>query len=127
MIVVDTSAIIEIALNETQAAACAEILTAEDDLLLSAGTLAETLIVAARRGIAHEVQAVIDRLAFEVAPVTEADSRSSADAYRRWGKGFHAARLNFGDCFAYALAKDRDCGLLYVGDDFAKTDIESAL
>lgn len=48
------------------------------------------------------------------------------DAWRDFGKGRHAARLNLGDCFAYALAKSRDLPLLYKGDDFAKTDVRSA-
>lgn len=48
-------------------------------------------------------------------------------AYRQWGKGFHPAGLNFGDCFAYALAKERDLPLLFVGNDFARTDIRPAI
>ena len=52
---------------------------------------------------------------------------SAFDAFMRYGKGRHPARLNLGDCFAYALAKQLDVPLLYKGDDFAKTDIRSAL
>ena len=48
------------------------------------------------------------------------------DAYRLWGKGRHSAGLNFGDCFSYAAAKALDCPLLYVGEDFARTDLEAA-
>jgi ribonuclease VapC len=59
--------------------------------------------------------------------VTAAAVRGVAEAYVRWGKGRDRARLNFGDCFAYALAKERDCALLFVGEDFAKTDVTSAL
>ncbi len=51
----------------------------------------------------------------------------AADAYRRWGKGFHKASLNFGDCFAYALAEELACPLLYIGKDFPQTDIVSAM
>jgi ribonuclease VapC len=50
-----------------------------------------------------------------------------AEAYGRWGKGLDPAGLNFGDCFAYELAQERRCPLLYVGDDFAKTDVEGSL
>ena len=48
------------------------------------------------------------------------------EAYARWGKGFHPAGLNFGDCFAYALARERGATLLFVGDDFSRTDVKSA-
>lgn len=60
-------------------------------------------------------------------PVAAVDADKVADAYDRWGKGVHPAGLNFGDCFAYALAKSQDCPLLFVGDYFAQTDVESAL
>jgi ribonuclease VapC len=59
--------------------------------------------------------------------VTPASARHVARAYERWGKGFHPAGLNFGDCFAYALAKEHSCPLLFVGKDFSKTDIASVL
>jgi ribonuclease VapC len=49
------------------------------------------------------------------------------NAHVRWGKGGHPAGLNFGDCFAYALAQELDCPLLYVGDDFARTDVKGAV
>ncbi|TGP21776.1 MULTISPECIES: type II toxin-antitoxin system VapC family toxin [unclassified Mesorhizobium] len=127
MIVVDTSALMAVVLDEPQAGACTAALEAEDELLISAGTVAELLIVAARRGVVEEVSALIDGLGFEIAPVTEGAARRIAEAYARWGKGIHAAALNFGDCFAYEVAKDRGCRLLYVGEDFSKTDIESAL
>ena len=59
--------------------------------------------------------------------VTRAAALGAADAQRRWGKGRHPARLNFGDCFAYEVAERHRCPLLYVGDDSVKTDITSAL
>ncbi len=63
-----------------------------------------------------------------IEPVTEAQVRIARLAYRRYGKGSgHPARLNFGDCFAYALARDRNEPLLFVGNDFVHTDIKSAL
>lgn len=62
----------------------------------------------------------------EIVEVTAVRVEQIADAYRRWGKGFHPASLNFGDCFAYALAAERACPLLYVGNDFTQTDIVSA-
>jgi ribonuclease VapC len=57
--------------------------------------------------------------------VHEAISFKAAEAYARWGRGVHPAALNYGDCFAYVLAQQRACSLLFVGDDFAKTDIAS--
>ncbi|RWH71523.1 type II toxin-antitoxin system VapC family toxin [Mesorhizobium sp.] len=127
MIVVDTSALMAIVLDEPAADDCVAVLEAEDDLLISAGTVAELLIVAARRGVAEEVQSLLDGLGFEIVPVTEGAARRVADAHAQWGKGIHAAALNFGDCFAYEVAKDRACRLLYVGDDFSKTDIEGVI
>ena len=61
------------------------------------------------------------------ASVTPAAARRVAQAHARWGKGLHPASLNFGDCFAYALAAEHGCPLLYVGGDFAQTDIRPAL
>lgn len=127
MIAVDTSALIAIGLDEAEADACAAALEVEDEILISAGTVAEALIVSARRNINQEVANIIDGLGFEIVAVTPAAARRIAQAYQRWGKGIHAAALNFGDCFAYELAKEHDCRLLYVGDDFAKTDIQSVL
>jgi ribonuclease VapC len=127
LIVVDTSALVAMVLEEPGEAACRAVIRINDDLFLSAGTLAELLIVAAGRNFREEIERLLGELSFEVVPVTEAASRAVGEAYRLWGRGFHPACLNFGDCFAYALAKERGCALLYIGDDFAKTDIESAL
>jgi ribonuclease VapC len=127
MIAVDTSALMAIVLNESEADACADVLQAEARLLISAGTVAETLIVAGRRNIREEVAQLIDDLGFEIIGVTPASARRIAGAYEQWGKGVHPAALNFGDCFAYAVAKEHGCPLLYVGDDFSRTDVECAL
>lgn len=94
---------------------------------MSAGTLAELLIVAARRRISDEVDNLIESGGFEIVEVTRYAAIAVANAYGKWGKGFHPAGLNFGDCFAYALARQRACPLLYVGGDFARTDVRSAL
>lgn len=127
MIAVDTSALMAIALNEPEADACIGALEVEDALLISAGTVAEALIVSARRGVGEEVANLIDGLGFEVVSVTPAAARRIARAYEQWGRGVHPAALNFGDCFAYEVAKEHGCRLLCVGDDFSKTDIESVL
>ncbi len=127
MIAVDTSALMAIVLNESKADACAAALEAEDRLLISAGTVAEALIVARRRNVGEEVARLIDGLGFELVSVTPVSARRIAEAYERWGKGVHPAALNFGDCFAYEVAKEHGCALLYVGEDFSQTDIEGAL
>jgi ribonuclease VapC len=127
MIAVDTSALLEILLGGPQANECIAALELEDELLISAGTMAEALIVAERRNVGNELGNLIDGLGFEIVAVTPASARRIAQAYGQWGKGLHPAGLNFSDCFAYEAAKEHDCRLLYVGDDFAKTDIESVI
>ena len=127
MIAVDTSALMAIALDELEADACISALADDDELVISAGTVAEALIVATQRGIGEELSTLIDDVGFEVIAVTPAAARRVADAYRRWGRGNHAAALNFGDCFAYEVAQEQGCPLLYVGDDFSQTDVRRAL
>jgi ribonuclease VapC len=126
VIVVDTSALMAILLGEAEADRCADVLEAEDKILISAGTMAEALIVALRRNRADEMKKLIAGLGIETIGVTAATVQNVVQAYETWGKGVHSASLNFGDCFAYALAKERDCRLLYVGEDFARTDLERA-
>lgn len=127
MIAVDTSALMAIVLNEPEADACVAALESEDDILISAGTAAEALIVAARRNVGEEMTQMIEGLGLEIVSVTPAAARRIAQAYARWGKGAHPAALNFGDCFLYEVAKEHGCRLLFVGDDFSRTDVESAI
>lgn len=127
MIAVDTSALMAILLDEPQAQACMAVLEHETDVRISAGTMAEALIVAARRNVGDEMLRLIDSLGFQVVAVTPASARRIAVAYEQWGKGLHPAGLNFGDCFAYAVAKEHGCPLLHVGEDFARTDIAAVV
>jgi ribonuclease VapC len=126
MIVVDTSALMAVALDEPAANACSEVMALADEIVVSAGTLAETLIVASRRNVGPAMERLIRGLGCQVVPVTEHDAFKVAEAYSQWGKGVHPAGLNYGDCFAYALARQRACPLLFVGEDFTKTDITLA-
>jgi ribonuclease VapC len=126
-VVVDTSALMAILLKEDSAASAAAKIAEADTVAISAGTLAEALIVAGGRGVRKQMAELIDKLGFEIATVSRPMAESAADAYERWGKGRHKAALNFGDCLAYALAKERGAPLLFVGVDFSKTDIQSAL
>ena len=125
MIALHTSALM--ALGEAEADACIRVLETETEIVISAGTVAEALIVAARRNVGEEMTRMIEGLGFEILSATPAASRRVAAAYMRWGRGAYPAGLNFGDCFSYEVAKERSCPLLYVGDDFSRTDLESAL
>lgn len=127
MIAVDTSSLMAIVLNEAEAGACVAALTTNDELLISAATIAEALIVATRRNFGEEMMRLIDGLGFNTVTVTPAAGRRIALAYQRWGKGSHAAGLNFGDCFAYDVAKEHNCPLLFIGEDFARTDLKGVL
>jgi ribonuclease VapC len=127
MIAVDTSALMAILLDDPEADACIGVLENENDLLISVGTVAEALIVSARRNVGGEMARLIDGLGFEIVNVTSASARRIAQAYEKWGRRLHPAALNFGDCFAYEVAKEHTCRLLYVGEDFAQTDVEGAL
>ena len=126
MIVVDTSALMAVVLDEPAAAACSEVIAQADAIVVSAGTLAEALIVAGRRNVGPAMQRLIRGIGCQVVPVTEHDAFEVARAYARWGRGVHPAGLNYGDCFAYALAEQRACPLLFVGEDFTKTEIAKA-
>jgi ribonuclease VapC len=114
-------------LSEPRAESCKRALERDSKLVISASTMAEALIVAARRGLGSEMAQILEDLDFEVATTTGASARRAARAYDLWGKGMHPSHLNFGDCFAYALAMERGCPLLFVGDDFSLTDVQSAL
>ena len=123
MIVVDTSALMAIVLDEPEADRIAEAIQHAERLAISAATVAEALIVARRRGLGDEMARLIDGLGADIVPVARLGAEDVADAYDRWGKGVHTAGLNFGDCFAYALARRLGGPLLYVGEDFARTDV----
>ena len=126
MIVVDTSALIAIIKDEEMGWACSNIMAREPRIIMSAGTLVEARIVALGARRLSTLDEIIAGSIAEVIPVTDERARFVSDVYWRWGKGFHRAGLNFGDCFAYATAKEFDCPLLYIGNDFAQTDVRSA-
>lgn len=129
--IVDSSAIVAIALEEPDAERLLTVLLADPSPRISAGNLLETYMVIDRRWGA-QAPAVIERAVLPieliVEPVTEDHVEFARDAWRRYGKGSgHPAQLNYGDCFAYALARERGEPLLFVGNDFARTDIVSVL
>ena len=127
MIAVDTSALMAIVLAEAAGADCERVMQREAEMVISAGTVAEALIVGAGRNVSAAVRALIAEAGFSIMPVTADTARRIGDIYARWGRGRDPAGLNFGDSFAYDAAKSNGCALLFVGDDFAKTDLASAL
>ncbi|WP_309628056.1 type II toxin-antitoxin system VapC family toxin [Brevundimonas sp.] len=126
MIALDSSALIEVVAQQPRAERCSRILS-DAELIISAATLTEALIVGSRKRVLAELEDILGALTLTVEEVDAEFAERAAAAYRRWGKGFHRADLNYGDSFSYALAEMYDCPLLYVGDDFARTDIRSAL
>jgi ribonuclease VapC len=127
VIAVDTSALMAILQKEADSESCVAALGAHDRIVMSAGTAAEALLVAGHRNGAAEMERLIAAFDIEVVPVTLATARRVADAHARWGKGVHPARLNFGDCFSYEVASHHACPLLFIGGDFAKTDLVGVL
>lgn len=127
MIVLDTSALMALLLGEPEADAIAAILESDEEFTISAGTLAETLIVAGRRGISEEMSQLLEGIGAEIDTLSASGAVAVAEAYATWGKGVHPAGLNFGDCFAYVSAKNNGGRLFYVGEDFARTDLPSAM
>jgi ribonuclease VapC len=126
VIVVDTSAVIAVLIGEMGSEAPHDLMKMTADLLMSAGTYAEGLIVASRKGHASAYEAAIEAYGIAIVSLTAHRAELAAHAYDRFGKGVHPASLNICDCFAYALAKELDCPLLFVGDDFRRTDIIAA-
>jgi ribonuclease VapC len=125
--VIDTSAIIAVLLNEAGAAHIAQAIEASSQRLLSAANLLEaSIVIESRKGEAggRELDLLIYRAAIEIVAVDQDQAETARTAWRRFGKGRHAAGLNYGDCFAYALAKTRQLPLLFQGDDFSQTDID---
>jgi ribonuclease VapC len=127
--IVDTSAIVAVVFREPGFDALVERLAALSSLAAGAPTLAETSIVLSAR-LQRDARGLLERLLqefrIESVPFSEEHWRAAHDAYLRYGKGRHPARLNFGDCLSYATAKLADQPLLFVGRDFARTDIAVA-
>ena len=127
MIVVDTSALMAILRDEPMKEACLESLAYESEVYLSAATLVEAFIVSRGKQLGDEMDALLKEFAPVVVDVTTDTARIACLGFLQWGKGMHPAGLNFGDCFSYALAKELGCPLLFVGNDFGRTDIMSVL
>jgi ribonuclease VapC len=131
LIIVDTSALMAILLNESDSERYRVALARAERAILGAPTKLELMLVTGGRNGAKGLkaaQSLLDGFGAEVVEWSEAMADIAAQAFLRFGKGQkHPARLNFGDCMAYALAKSLDAPLLYKGGDFALTDVRSAL
>ncbi|MDX2142748.1 MAG: type II toxin-antitoxin system VapC family toxin [Rhodospirillaceae bacterium] len=129
--IVDTSVIVALLKGEADGPRLSAALSAPEAKHISAATFLETAIVVdANRDpvMSRRFDELLRDTSIEIAPVTERQARIAREAYRDFGRGSgHPAGLNFGDCFAYALAKDLGEPLLFKGDDFIHTDIEPAL
>jgi ribonuclease VapC len=123
--IVDTSAILAVFFAEPEAPVIADHLAALVPKRLSAANYVECAIKLdnVAEGTSVELDAFIEDAGIEVVAVTFAQARAARLAHRRFGKGRHPARLNFGDCFAYALARETGEPLLCKGGDFSRTDL----
>lgn len=127
--ILDTSAVLAMLFGEPEATAFAEAAEEATDRAISAASWLEAAIVADNRSAvaSAEFAGLMARLDLEIVPFTASQALGAREAHRRYGKGRHKAALNLGDCFSYALAKERGQPLLFKGDDFAATDIEPAI
>ncbi len=129
--IVDSSAIVSIIVGEADAEALHDILIKQKGhTKISVANYLETgIVVDGKRNpaLSNRLDFLLSQLDIEVAPVTPAQAKIARQAYRDFGRGSgHPAKLNFGDCFAYALAIDRNEPLLFKGDDFTHTGVRTA-
>jgi ribonuclease VapC len=127
--VIDTSAIVAIALDEPEAETFEQRIADSPVRLISAATVLEAaMVIETRLGEAGgvELDLWLLKAGVEIVAVDAEQSDQARRAWRRFGKGRHPAGLNFGDCFSYALSALTQEPLLFKGDDFSRTDIEAA-
>lgn len=127
--IVDSSAVLAILFGEPDARRHAAAIAAAHPCRMSVANVLEASIAVERRGgeaAAHELDALLERAEIELVPVTVQHTEAARRACRRFGKSNHPAALNFGDCFAYALARTTGEPLLFKGGGFAQTDIDPA-
>jgi len=127
--IVDSSALVAILLNEPEALRLTAAIAESPFCRLPASCLLEASMLLLTRGGGDGVRDLdlyVARSKMEIAPFSESQALVARDAFRRFGKGRHPAKLNFGDCMAYALAKETGEELLFKGTDFAQTDVAAA-
>lgn len=127
--VIDSSALVAVLRDGPDRAELVRKIAADPVRVMSAANYLEAAIVIDDRlGEAggRELKLFLSEAAIRVVPVTAEQAELARGAYRRFGRGNHPARLNFGDCFAYALARESGEPLLFTGDDFGRTDVPAA-
>ncbi|HEX5759031.1 MAG TPA: type II toxin-antitoxin system VapC family toxin [Thermoanaerobaculia bacterium] len=127
--VIDTSALLAILRDEPERRAFNEAIEAAESRAMSAATFVEvSIVVEARHGAEglRDLDLFLAKASIEVVDVDVEQARVARTAFSRFGRGRHAAGLNYGDCFSYALASVRGEPLLYKGGDFSLTDIASS-
>lgn len=127
--IIDSSAVLAVLFGEADAETYEKGIAAASPCRMSVANVLETSIVVESRGgeaAGHELDVFLERAGIELIPVTTEHLEVARRAWRRFGKGNHPAALNFGDCFAYALAKVENEPLLFKGNDFTRTDVEAA-
>lgn len=129
MIVVDTSAIVAILKVERERDVFARIIAFEGCLFSTVGYLEASMVIVGRgrAQLTDLLDGLLSELGIELVPFDQQQARAGQTAFLRFGRGRHPAGLNFGDCISYALAQSRGLPLLFKGEDFAKTDVISAL
>jgi ribonuclease VapC len=128
-VIIDSSALVAILTSESDADVLEDALITSPARRISAVTYVEASIVMDSRNrptLSHALDNLLQISQTGIEPVTVQQARVARQAYRDYGKGRHRAGLNFGDCFAYALAKEKGEALLFKGDDFRRTDVEVA-
>ena len=129
--IIDTSALIAILKNEPESEAFSGAIEAAKAVRISAASYLESNIVVGRYKdpiLTARLEEILENPGLQIEPVTAAQVKIAWQAYRDYGKGSgHPANLNFGDCFSYALARDKREPILFKGDDFVHTDLRSAL
>jgi ribonuclease VapC len=125
-VIIDTSALVAILDQEPEADRIVRTLASASERTLSAANLVEAgIVMQARRGDdgARDLDLLLAKLRVDIVAVTASQADIARKAFRRYGRARHPANLNFGDCFAYALAKDKSVPLMFKGNDFGQTDV----
>ena len=127
--IIDSSALVAVFVREPAAEPIRLRLEQETSVRIGAPTLVETsIVVESKAGLGGRalLGQLLDELAITLVPFEETHARVAIDAYSRFGKGYHPAALNYGDCMAYAIARVAGEPLLCLGNNFALTDLELA-
>lgn len=128
--VIDSSAVVAVLRDEPERRSFNELIEKAEQCLMSAVSFVEaSMVVESRMGYEglRDFDLFVLKAGIEIATVDMEQAKIARMAFRQFGKGRHAANLNFGDCFSYALAKSLDAALLFKGNDFSQTDIEAVV